>query len=226
MDDILASIRKIIADDFSTPDRFSGGGSAAGYSEAASGEEEEHSDVLDLGSQPALVHSLAGHVQRQAGFGDASAESRRDTAGLTQFKRPTMASALPENGVAGSDASEEVQSTHSTDRHVRSVSERLSTLRPSAGFDASQNGAGRASAEPDVLIARTVEASVTSAFKNLQDVSRKAAMDTKPVITSPTLETVVLDALKPMLREWLDANLPLIVNDLVRAEIKRLSEPR
>jgi len=51
-------------------------------------------------------------------------------------------------------------------------------------------------------------------------------MDTKPVITSPTLETVVRDALKPMLREWLDANLPLIVNDLVRAEIKRLSEPR
>ena len=51
-------------------------------------------------------------------------------------------------------------------------------------------------------------------------------MDVKPAMTSPTLESVVVEALKPMLREWLDANLPLLVEELVKAEIQRLSERR
>jgi cell pole-organizing protein PopZ len=38
-----------------------------------------------------------------------------------------------------------------------------------------------------------------------------------------TLEDLVRDMLKPMLKEWLDANLPDIVERLVRAEIERVS---
>jgi uncharacterized protein len=38
-----------------------------------------------------------------------------------------------------------------------------------------------------------------------------------------TLEDLVRDMLKPMLKEWLDANLPDMVERLVRAEIERVS---
>jgi cell pole-organizing protein PopZ len=38
-----------------------------------------------------------------------------------------------------------------------------------------------------------------------------------------TLEDVVREMLKPMLKAWLDANLPNMVERLVRAEIERVS---
>lgn len=50
-----------------------------------------------------------------------------------------------------------------------------------------------------------------------------------PKIDSPlfrsgyTVEDIVLEALRPMLREWLDANLPNLVEALVQREIRRIS---
>ena len=38
-----------------------------------------------------------------------------------------------------------------------------------------------------------------------------------------TVEDLVLESLKPMLREWLDGNLPAMVRSLVEKEIRRLS---
>jgi len=38
----------------------------------------------------------------------------------------------------------------------------------------------------------------------------------------PTLEEIVREEIRPMLREWLDAHLPLLVERLVRAEIERV----
>jgi cell pole-organizing protein PopZ len=38
----------------------------------------------------------------------------------------------------------------------------------------------------------------------------------------PTLEALVREALPPLLRRWLDANLPAMVERLVRAEIDRV----
>jgi uncharacterized protein len=44
--------------------------------------------------------------------------------------------------------------------------------------------------------------------------------------SSRTLEDVVCDALRPMLKAWLDDNLPQLVERLVRAEIERISRGR
>ena len=38
----------------------------------------------------------------------------------------------------------------------------------------------------------------------------------------PTIEDVVRQTLRPLLKEWLDANLPTLVERLVRAEIERV----
>ena len=41
-----------------------------------------------------------------------------------------------------------------------------------------------------------------------------------------TLEDIVQDMLRPMLKSWLDENLPVVVERLVRAEIERVSRGR
>ena len=38
----------------------------------------------------------------------------------------------------------------------------------------------------------------------------------------PTIEDIVREELRPLLKEWLDANLPPLVERLVRAEIERV----
>jgi cell pole-organizing protein PopZ len=41
--------------------------------------------------------------------------------------------------------------------------------------------------------------------------------------SNPTLDELVREALKPVLREWLDRNLPPMVETMVREEIQRLA---
>lgn len=218
MDDILASIRKIIADDFSNP-----GGLARTPVDAAldAGALDDlgdsNPDVLDLGAESPLVHSLSGGMRRQVERPDEpQTEVRRDDADLFMARSPNVTALRSANDGRAGDQSSGMAAPTTSDRHVRSVSERLSTLRQPTS----------ASGIADPLLGKAVEASVSSAFKSLQDVSRRPVMDVKPAMTSPTLESVVVEALKPMLREWLDANLPLLVEELVKAEIQRLSERR
>ncbi|MBO9574657.1 MAG: DUF2497 domain-containing protein [Sphingobium sp.] len=67
----------------------------------------------------------------------------------------------------------------------------------------------------------------------LSDISAKAARDSlanlsKMVVKAEpgqanTLEALVQELLRPMLKDWLDANLPQIVETLVKREIDRIS---
>ena len=42
----------------------------------------------------------------------------------------------------------------------------------------------------------------------------------------PTLEDVVRETLRPMLKSWLDENLPHVVERMVQAEIERVARER
>ena len=68
------------------------------------------------------------------------------------------------------------------------------------------------------LLSADSNASVSQAFSTL----------THTILSqnARTLEDLVGDLLQPMLREWLDANLPGIVERQVRQEIERISRPR
>jgi uncharacterized protein len=50
-----------------------------------------------------------------------------------------------------------------------------------------------------------------------------AATVTAPAVSGRTMEDVVLDALRPMLKQWLDANLPALVEAMVAKEISRIT---
>jgi cell pole-organizing protein PopZ len=50
-----------------------------------------------------------------------------------------------------------------------------------------------------------------------------AATVTAPTVAGRTMEDVVLDALRPMLKDWLDTNLPALVEAMVAKEISRIT---
>jgi cell pole-organizing protein PopZ len=82
-----------------------------------------------------------------------------------------------------------------------------SPLRELAGYD-ERNG----------LLSNDTSAAVDSAFNTLAQ--------TVLVQNARTLEDLVREMLRPLLKAWLDDNLPGMVERLVRAEIERVSRGR
>ena len=74
-----------------------------------------------------------------------------------------------------------------------------------------------AMAEPDIISSATA-AAVDSAFN--------ALAHTVLVQNAKTLEDLVKEMLRPMLQHWLDNNLPTLVERLVRQEIERVARGR
>ncbi|ODN70847.1 PopZ family protein [Methylobrevis pamukkalensis] len=70
----------------------------------------------------------------------------------------------------------------------------------------------------DPLISDAVNASVNAAFGSLAH--------TVLTNNARTLEDLVADMLRPMLKQWLDDNLPTMVEHMVRAEIERITRRR
>ncbi len=70
----------------------------------------------------------------------------------------------------------------------------------------------------DTLLSSAANASVSDAFTRLGS----TIMPTQP----QTLEDLMKDLLRPMLKAWLDDNLPALVERLVQAEIERIARRR
>lgn len=69
------------------------------------------------------------------------------------------------------------------------------------------------------LVGRRAATVAASAFRELSAVAQ-------PPRESRTLEDIARELLEPMLREWLDHNLPRIVESAVREEVERISRSR
>ena len=72
--------------------------------------------------------------------------------------------------------------------------------------------------KPEALVSPATDASVSGAFNLLAH--------TVLTQNARTLEDLVKEMLRPMLKSWLDDNLPAVVERLVRAEIERVSRGR
>jgi cell pole-organizing protein PopZ len=71
--------------------------------------------------------------------------------------------------------------------------------------------------------AAAAAASVDALLRQLSE-ERLAAIQASSPPQSPSIETVVREELRPFLKDWLDQHLPSMVERLVRAEITRLIE--
>jgi cell pole-organizing protein PopZ len=64
------------------------------------------------------------------------------------------------------------------------------------------------------LLSRDATAAIGSAFNTLTETVKQH---------QPSLEDVVRETLRPMLKSWLDENLPGVVERMVQAEIERIT---
>jgi cell pole-organizing protein PopZ len=78
--------------------------------------------------------------------------------------------------------------------------------------------AKRTPSPADSLLSREASASVSGAFSRLSETVKPAQPQ--------TVEDLMKEMLRPMLKTWLDDNLPSLVERLVRAEIERVTRSR
>ncbi len=74
------------------------------------------------------------------------------------------------------------------------------------------------------LVSSTTKSKVTSAMASFAGALTKDKADSAPVMGGgPTLDALVLGALEPVLKNWLDENLEPLVERLVKEELKRMA---
>ncbi len=207
MEEILASIRRIISED--DPGAGHGATAAAAAMEGA---------AKDEGGNPDDVLELTEVVPEQpaAGAGDGTAPAR-----TTQDEIDALMSgdAPAEPSPVEPSATEPPATEPSPAGPVPHAGEAgVGAGAPAAAPVRQADGAG--------LVSPEAAAASTAAFAGLAAAlgGRDGPRGGTPIgAGAVTLEDLVRELLRPMLREWLDANLPGLVERLVRREIERIA---
>ena len=80
-------------------------------------------------------------------------------------------------------------------------------------------------ATDDSLLSATVARETADALKRLpKDINPRFTTPSPQFRSGTTVEDLVVEALRPMLKDWLDKNLPITVERIVEREIRRLNE--
>jgi uncharacterized protein len=196
MEEILASIRRIIADD----DAVKPAPKAPAKPEPAPVKAAPPPPVAPVPSAPMGQDDIDAML---AGFDAAPAEAEPEPEPQEEVLELTEAMAAPEPDPAPSfrkiDAQQDVVFEEPRSQPPVRHATPLRTAEP----------------EESPLLSATTTAAVNSAFGTLAH--------TVLVQNAKTLEDLVKEMLRPMLKVWLDDNLPSLVERLVRAEIERVS---
>jgi hypothetical protein len=205
MEEILASIRRIIADDqalFANRDGFDldaprpePDAQAPEIAEAAKGARLEFAPAAaDIGRPSGASYAVdeeQGALEPDEAPALSASEDHRLRGGLDPDSEPQVAGLEP--------------SPRSLGREPEDGS------APEAGGEPASPAVG---VEPRLVSAAT-DASVASAFN--------ALVATRFVQNSDAIAALTRELLRPMLTAWLDAHLPALVERLVRAEIERVA---
>jgi cell pole-organizing protein PopZ len=108
---------------------------------------------------------------------------------------------------------------------------------PAADADEVETAAGAAAVaevspssdeEEEVVVAPQTEAQAAAAFDKLSAAAHAPSPSAALALPAPgrTLEDVVRELMRPMIKEWLDENLPAIVQSRVDQEIDRIARSR
>jgi cell pole-organizing protein PopZ len=187
MEEILASIRRIIADDDSTE-------SSSRASDPANSPPRAAAALPRMVPPAAAPEPATRDEEIDLMLARLHGESRSEPA--SEEPAPTQRLAEPP---AHANRLGEAFERRAPDHHApRTAGERRGALE-----------------EDSSLISAVTTAAVKSNFNTLAQAVH--APDGR------TVEELVSDLLRPMLKAWLDENLPSMVEDLVRAEIERVS---
>jgi uncharacterized protein len=207
MEEILASIRRIIADDDATktPPHAPDPPKAAAPPVRPAPPPAPAPRVASATPNPFEVAAeSSADLAQMAGANVADQSS--DILDLTEsMATPTPPPAVPMSGPVPQFRTIDGSSDLSFDEVAEG---------PTPGHEVGEHGG----TEREPLISNVTSAAVDSAFNTLAQ--------TVLVQNARTLEDLVREMLRPLLKAWLDDNLPGMVERLVRAEIERVSRGR
>ena len=201
MEEILASIRRIIAeDDSEKPPQSAAEVTAVELNLDAAAASAETARAI---TEPYSLPRAMPQDTPSPGIGVVSATAKLNRSSTVLELAEPLGSAAPQEAAPSSDSSPPPGATEHT-------GDDESASAPQTGATASDQGRE--------LISSATSAAVDSAFN--------ALAQTVLVHNARTLEDLVREMLRPMLKVWLDDNLPGMVERLVRAEIERVSRGR
>jgi uncharacterized protein len=195
MEEILASIRRIIADDELAP--------PTGRERRFEDTEALRPGLRDAYPEPALAPAPAEPVE---------AAPRAAPAPVTEIRRLRVNRASPESPAAAPPAPAPASLAPEP---VASAPAKAAAPVAEKAVEAAYPVAAAEPAREEALLSAGAASSIASHFE---------ALTTSLFINdSGLLEKYAQEMLRPMLKEWLDDNLPVIVERLVRAEIERVA---
>ena len=215
MEEILASIRRIIADDDATKTsrppkwRTPSSSAAAGAPPRACRRQRRPAQRRRRCRRNERRHIEPAAPTRSESCRTDGADS--DILDLTECwlrRRPRRPAPAPASGFRTIDAQADVFFDD----------EPAPAPAPSDASSRNPPPRGRRTESSAMLLSTSASAAVDSAFS--------ALASTVLTQSSRTLEDLVREMLRPMLKSWLDDNLPGMVERLVRAEIERVSRGR
>ena len=230
MEEILASIRRIIADDDANktvprPAEPPQTAAAAAARPAPPPQAPPPTPPRVTPPEPSLAEAIAADPEPMADEDDEAA----DILDLTEQMAAPMPAAPAPNpasqfrtidgsfdvGYEEERAAPQMPTSASQMSASQMSAPQMPEARaPSPSEDNPYRGDGRS----NQLLSNVTSAAVDSAFNTLAQ--------TVLVQNARTLEDLVREMLRPMLKAWLDDNLPGMVERLVRAEIERVSRGR
>ncbi|MEM1045040.1 MAG: DUF2497 domain-containing protein [Pseudomonadota bacterium] len=207
MEEILASIRRIISDEDAAPEEKPTEAAAEEPEDDASEEEMDQDDLdalFDTASEDVEPVEEEAPAEEPEPEPDPEPEEDMIVEGFSEEEADiSFAEEEPED--AGFDV--DVEEEEDDDGPPLELGPELEVSEPVPMPDSSELA--------EALLSPATDAAVSSAFGNLAHtiLSKNAR----------TLEDLVQEMLRPMLKIWLDDNLPTIVERLVRQEIERVT---
>ena len=198
MEEILASIRRIISEDDAPAETAP---AAAAPVEA----EPESEEPTAAEASPALMDETPAMEE--------PASSEEDVLELTDTYEAPVAESIGDLDVAPPEP--EVDPFP-----VEAVSESVFAPEPEHPADTTSHSPATGY---DTLVGDSAAASAASAFAGLASSLKKSEPMEPATPSGPTLDDLARALLRPMLKEWLDANLPGIVEAQVRKEVERIA---
>jgi cell pole-organizing protein PopZ len=207
MEEILSSIRRIIADEEAVdgPSDDDDLGAAEAQADALNedadalaraAEDEDPEDVLELTK---VVRDSGEVVDLRAEGGGGMPAGLDDEPADDDVELSALDQAADEEPVANSSESFQQED-------IRAVETKSATIGPE-------------------LVSATAATAATGAFAKLTEAfqQRTAPEDSIADGSGRTVEQFVEDMIRPLLKEWMDENLPPIVERLVQKEIQKIA---
>ncbi|WP_321340935.1 DUF2497 domain-containing protein [Breoghania sp.] len=255
MEEILASIRRIISDDDAPQDNAAGAGEAEGDVDMGADMSQDDLDKLfdsDGGGfdvddvemetvveeEPAEEEEeLVAEEEADKAFDlaamEAEEEDEADTSDVLELTEdlategdenaPDMVEGLPDDTDTGDlafvaeDEAVEEESVEEAFEEPAPQPEPVAAKPAFTDYKPVREDAGAVDRNAR-LVSDMTDSAVNSAFANLSNTVLSA--------NSRTLDELVREMLRPMIKGWLDDNLPIMVERMVRQEIERVTRGR